>query len=229
MQLSVTRPPLIQPQSPNRTRCLFSFIKGVALSGEVGNVSSAGGIFSSYGRHSAEMPQRLMEALIVDGGTRLLKTAAACSCSIALYSSLSPSPVLVFHRSLYFLFENPSKKIYPPLFGFAPFLRPGKQEGRRGALVSRRPWFIPAPRVAPAEGGRQMAHGAPRRPPHSWDCSLLKAHNGQLTQHAIHTHTHTHTHTHVQSDRTPIGAIFNFPVNVILQTLSSDWVSSCSL
>lgn len=128
MQLSVTLLPLIQPQSPNQTGCVFSFIRSAGLRGEVGNVSSAGGIFSSYGKHSAEMPQRLMEALIVDGGTRLLKTAAACSCTVALYSSLPPSPVLPIHCSVCFLFENSPEKICP-----APFysvFRPGKQEGR---------------------------------------------------------------------------------------------------
>lgn len=54
-----------------------------------------------------------MEALIVDGGTRLLKTAAACSCSIALYSSLPPSPVLALRRSLCFLFENSPAPLFP--------------------------------------------------------------------------------------------------------------------
>lgn len=152
----------------------------------MGNVSSAGGIFSSYGKHSAEMPQRLMEALIVDGGTRLLKTAAACSCSIALYSSLPPSPVLPLCRSVCFLFENPPTKNRPR--SVPPSWETG---GSPGALVSRRLGFIPAPRVAPAGGGGQMARGAPRRPPHSWDCSLLKAHNGQLTSCDTHAHTHT--------------------------------------
>lgn len=116
VQLSVTLLALIQQQSPKRTGCLVSFIKDAGLRGKVANVSSVGGIFSSYGKHSAEMPQRLMEALIVDGGTRLLKTAAACSGSIALYSSLPPSPVLPLHRSVSFLFKNFPWKKTAPLF-----------------------------------------------------------------------------------------------------------------
>lgn len=51
VQLSVTLPPFAQPQSPNQRGCLFSFIKGAGLRGEVGTVPSAGGIFSSYGKH----------------------------------------------------------------------------------------------------------------------------------------------------------------------------------
>lgn len=155
VQLSVTLPALIQPQSPNRTGCLVSFIKDAGLRGEVANVSSVGGIFSSYGKHSAEMPQRLMEALIVDGGTRLLKTAAACSGSIALYSSLPPSPVLPLHRSVSFLFKNSPEKNLPRSFhSIPPSWGTG---GSPGALMSRRLGFIPAPRVAPAGGGGQMA------------------------------------------------------------------------
>lgn len=137
------------------------------------------------------MPQRLMEALIVDGGTCLLKTAAACSCSIALYSSLPPSPVLPLCSACFF-FENPPSKNLPRS---ASSPRPRKQASGL-ELSCPEGWGLfqlPGWRL-PAGGGGQMARGAPRCPPHSWDCSLLKAHNGQLTS-CDTTRKSTHAHT----------------------------------
>lgn len=172
----------------------------------MGNVSSAGGIFSSYGKHSAEMPQRLMEALIVDGGTRLLKTAAACSCSTALYSSL-PHPLFYPSAALSVSYLKISLKESAPFCSVPPSWETGESPG---ALVSRRLGFIPAPRVAPAGGGGQMARGAPQRPLHSWDF--------KSTQRSADFLRHTRAE---RSD--PDRNCMQLPENVIQQTLSSDF------
>lgn len=152
----------------------------------MGNVSSAGGIFSSYGKHSAEMPQRLMEALIVDGGTCLLKTAAACSCSIALYSSL---PVLPIRRSVFSL-KIPLKKNLPR---FVPF-RSSILGNRRVSWSSR----VQKARVyssSPGGACRRRWTDGPRRSPTPTALLGLLAFKSKQRSADFLRHTSKHAHT----------------------------------
>lgn len=103
------------------------------------NNSSVGGIFSSYRKHSTEMPQRLMGGFDRRWRDTPVKNSS-CLLLLHLFVFLSssipsspPPPHCLF----------PLLKSHLPHSGSARFLHPRTHEGHHGPLVSRRLQFIP--------------------------------------------------------------------------------------
>lgn len=137
-----------------------------------GNDSSAGGIFSSYRKHSAEMPQRLM-----GGFDRRWRDMAVKNSSCRLLPRL-----FVFLSSSIPSSPPPPLCLFPLLRSHLP--RSGSAAGPLRLRSVPPSWKPPgSPRTScfqeapvhpnfplmPAGGGGQTVRGARRRSPHSWD------------------------------------------------------------